>query len=193
MDTPPVVRKRRRPALSCQECRRRKAKCDGKEPCSHCVLAKKPCDYRPQSIEPPATSVHRPIYPVDPHAISPLTSGTVTSHDNGGVQRAGPERAMTHGNPRQRDSNSKDGPSLHSSNPASTKERQVAELKRCVRALEELPSMRTPRSAGESPRTQALSSIRHAPHVGHLSQKDTAHPEQVQIVRPESLDKHRWS
>jgi hypothetical protein len=38
-------RKRRRPPLSCTECRRRKVKCDRKQPCSHCVLWATMCHY----------------------------------------------------------------------------------------------------------------------------------------------------
>jgi len=34
------VRKRRRPALSCVECRRRKIKCDRNDPCNHCKSSK---------------------------------------------------------------------------------------------------------------------------------------------------------
>ncbi|KAK5196206.1 hypothetical protein LTR99_004995 [Exophiala xenobiotica] len=39
-------RRRRRPALSCLECRRRKIKCDRNEPCTHCVSAKIQCTYK---------------------------------------------------------------------------------------------------------------------------------------------------
>ncbi|EED12503.1 conserved hypothetical protein [Talaromyces stipitatus ATCC 10500] len=42
MEPPP---KRRRPPLSCTECRRRKVKCDRKQPCCHCVLWTRPCVY----------------------------------------------------------------------------------------------------------------------------------------------------
>lgn len=38
-------KKRRRPALSCIECRRRKVKCDRLEPCDQCVLASHTCEY----------------------------------------------------------------------------------------------------------------------------------------------------
>lgn len=38
--------RRRRPALSCIECRRRKIKCDRNSPCSHCVTAKSDCTYK---------------------------------------------------------------------------------------------------------------------------------------------------
>lgn len=39
-------RRRRRPALSCLECRRRKIKCDRNDPCAHCVSAKTYCTYK---------------------------------------------------------------------------------------------------------------------------------------------------
>ncbi|KAI5861414.1 hypothetical protein GGS23DRAFT_150109 [Durotheca rogersii] len=39
-------RRRRRPALSCLECRRRKIKCDRSDPCAHCVSARSQCTYR---------------------------------------------------------------------------------------------------------------------------------------------------
>jgi hypothetical protein len=60
-------RKRRRPALSCVECRRRKIKCDRRTPCSHCVQLKiTKCTYpdthtnvgnRPNVPEAPPTPV----------------------------------------------------------------------------------------------------------------------------------------
>ncbi|KAH8591282.1 hypothetical protein B0O99DRAFT_598148 [Bisporella sp. PMI_857] len=41
------IRKRRRPALSCVECRRRKIKCDRNHPCNHCKSSKIPvCTYK---------------------------------------------------------------------------------------------------------------------------------------------------
>jgi hypothetical protein len=39
------LRRRRRLALSCIECRRRKIKCDKKDPCSNCITAKSQCLY----------------------------------------------------------------------------------------------------------------------------------------------------
>lgn len=38
--------RRRRPALSCVECRRRKIKCDRTKPCAHCVAAASQCTYK---------------------------------------------------------------------------------------------------------------------------------------------------
>lgn len=55
--TPP--RKRRRPALSCAECRRRKIKCDRNIPCRQCTQFKSAkCTYSPErlsSVNSPAT------------------------------------------------------------------------------------------------------------------------------------------
>lgn len=38
--------RRRRPALSCIECRRRKVKCDRKDPCTPCIAVKTHCSYK---------------------------------------------------------------------------------------------------------------------------------------------------
>jgi hypothetical protein len=52
MDRQP--QRRRRPALSCLECRRRKIKCDREDPCKHCSIAKYHCTYRVYDNEPAA-------------------------------------------------------------------------------------------------------------------------------------------
>lgn len=47
----PPPRKRRRPALSCEQCRRRKIKCDRTYPCSQCLQSKTAsCSYSPDTI-----------------------------------------------------------------------------------------------------------------------------------------------
>jgi hypothetical protein len=46
-------RRRRRPALSCLECQRRKIKCDRSEPCARCVSVKAQCTYKLYRDEPP--------------------------------------------------------------------------------------------------------------------------------------------
>lgn len=47
-------KKRRRPALSCEQCRKRKVRCDRKEPCSPCTKSKMAsvCSYAPTHIPP---------------------------------------------------------------------------------------------------------------------------------------------
>ncbi|OTA58346.1 hypothetical protein K449DRAFT_373818 [Hypoxylon sp. EC38] len=52
-------RRRRRPALSCLECRRRKIKCDRNEPCAHCTSAKLQCTYKVYGDEPSIR--HQPL------------------------------------------------------------------------------------------------------------------------------------
>ncbi|KAK8067296.1 hypothetical protein PG997_014043 [Apiospora hydei] len=41
------LRHRGRPILSCRECRRRKIRCDHKNPCAHCVHHQRRCTYQP--------------------------------------------------------------------------------------------------------------------------------------------------
>lgn len=43
------IRRRRRPALSCIDCRRRKVKCDRSDPCGQCIAARIRCVYRTYS------------------------------------------------------------------------------------------------------------------------------------------------
>lgn len=37
-DAKPTMQKRRRVTRACDECRRKKIKCDGKQPCTHCTV-----------------------------------------------------------------------------------------------------------------------------------------------------------
>lgn len=47
----PAPRKRRRPALSCEQCRRRKIKCDRTYPCGQCLQSKTAsCSYSPDTV-----------------------------------------------------------------------------------------------------------------------------------------------
>ncbi|KAI3332482.1 hypothetical protein HD806DRAFT_480732 [Xylariaceae sp. AK1471] len=81
-------RRRRRPALSCLACRRRKIKCDRADPCSRCISTKTHCTYRVYSSEPTkphsqeeserAATLSPRIYP-----ISPLTRAQVVNGDSG--------------------------------------------------------------------------------------------------------------
>ncbi|KAI2792732.1 hypothetical protein POX_b02774 [Penicillium oxalicum] len=42
---PPPLQKRRRVGRACDECRRKKIKCDGKQPCTHCTVYSYECSY----------------------------------------------------------------------------------------------------------------------------------------------------
>lgn len=56
-------KKRRRPALSCEQCRRRKIRCDRGLPCVNCVKSKiTPCTYAP--IHVPASRTKKAVNPV---------------------------------------------------------------------------------------------------------------------------------
>ncbi len=48
-----LPRKRRRPAVVCAECRRRKIACDRKTPCGQCALHKVECVYVTGAVPPP--------------------------------------------------------------------------------------------------------------------------------------------
>ncbi|PYH43486.1 Zn(II)2Cys6 transcription factor [Aspergillus saccharolyticus JOP 1030-1] len=55
-DLPP--RKRRRPALACEECRRRKIGCDRESPCNHCTKFKRSCTYVSAAARPAVQHDH---------------------------------------------------------------------------------------------------------------------------------------
>ncbi|KAI1345720.1 hypothetical protein F5Y01DRAFT_299675 [Xylaria sp. FL0043] len=71
MEEPP--RRRRRPALSCLTCRRRKIKCDRASPCARCVSTNTRCTYR-LSSETAAIPAHSPGRTERPVNASPRTS-----------------------------------------------------------------------------------------------------------------------
>lgn len=75
------VRKRRRPALSCLQCRRRKVKCDRKVPCSNCVSSKHiTCEYGPEATQ-ARVSKFNGRTPLD------HMSSSVLSNQQGGVSK----------------------------------------------------------------------------------------------------------
>jgi hypothetical protein len=59
----PVQKKRRRPALACEQCRRRKVRCDRLAPCNHCSKSDAPeqCKYVP--IHAPKQKKKKPRVP----------------------------------------------------------------------------------------------------------------------------------
>lgn len=68
----PTPRKRRRPALSCVQCRRRKIKCDRNFPCGQCEQSKSAtaCFYSPDDAPSPA------VHPADAVNVSPASSSS---------------------------------------------------------------------------------------------------------------------
>ena len=64
-------RKRRRPALSCEQCRRRKIKCDRNYPCNHCSQSKSAvCTYNAETAKPLNYHVNDP--PKEQHGMNRL-------------------------------------------------------------------------------------------------------------------------
>ncbi|KAL4894751.1 hypothetical protein BDV59DRAFT_163801 [Aspergillus ambiguus] len=89
MGSPSGVRKRRRPAYSCIECRRRKVRCDRATPCGQCTAHNAPsCTYAEryprasQHTESPTKESRQqqkaPEQAVQPHSAEPRTSGAPT-------------------------------------------------------------------------------------------------------------------
>jgi hypothetical protein len=72
MKTPPT--RRRRPALSCMECRRRKVKCDRANPCNHCTAQRTICSYK-QDLRASSATAPRPVSNVQ----TPVLSGSGAS------------------------------------------------------------------------------------------------------------------
>ncbi|KAK6592897.1 C6 zinc finger domain-containing protein [Botrytis cinerea] len=90
---PPQPRKRRRPALSCIQCRRRKIKCDRNMPCGQCISSKtSECQY---SSDPAPHSKRSRVnengqYPVTSSAVghSPGSTTHASPNSNGGTDNA---------------------------------------------------------------------------------------------------------
>ncbi|KAF5679756.1 C6 zinc finger domain-containing protein [Fusarium denticulatum] len=74
---PSQPHRRRRPALSCHECRRRKIKCDQRSRCAHCIRHNVKCIYQPCRDGSPAVSRARASAQAS-IAASPPTLDTVT-------------------------------------------------------------------------------------------------------------------
>ncbi|KAL3960558.1 hypothetical protein ACCO45_005675 [Purpureocillium lilacinum] len=59
---PTPEKKRRRPALACEQCRRRKIKCDRNSPCGHCTKARiASCTYAPTHVPASKSKSKRPL------------------------------------------------------------------------------------------------------------------------------------
>lgn len=76
-------RKRRRPALSCAECRRRKVKCDRNIPCRQCTQAKSAtCTYSPERLSSVNSHGNRAVGPLEtPHGTPTSPNGPPRATD----------------------------------------------------------------------------------------------------------------
>lgn len=75
-----VPRKRRRPAKSCEQCRRRKIRCDQNMPCGACVRARASlqCSYLPDSVDTRGISAHGLVSEPAPVSVLSPESSTVS-------------------------------------------------------------------------------------------------------------------
>jgi hypothetical protein len=100
----PQPRRRRRIARSCIECRRRKIKCDRKDPCTHCVATQLRCIYRGHSDQPsallqPTSSINSPTPLASLHTrqvgVSPLSDNNALQAPHNPATRATTPTATT--------------------------------------------------------------------------------------------------
>ena len=111
------IRKRRRPAFSCEECRRRKIKCDRTFPCKHCRYLNAICNY-PEGAAPlnsrttPAASPHHVLEPPTPVIPAPslsLDNLSISSIRDGNLQQPLQESRKS---PNTCDENTEDSPQI---------------------------------------------------------------------------------
>lgn len=127
--SPRVMRRRRRPPRSCDECRRRKIKCNRQMPCNHCTATRKHCVFSNSSSRPtlgdgidttpgqpiglPQVAPQQPSEPV-PAVVDPCDGNSaVLTREN---MRRNPPRAL---------------------NESSRQDDRINELERRLRTLEE--------------------------------------------------------
>ena len=160
MESSEPPRKRRRPALSCIQCRRRKVKCDRNEPCNQCKSSRKAhnCSYRADPLE---TDPNEDA--VNAHSAHPLENSSTPSiqfaiKDGIGLSDALPTPDSTPKTVNAYDTNSYESgkPAVASPNvsPASetlaTLERELSVLKRamCTTVIAADGETQSPRSNG---------------------------------------------
>jgi Fungal Zn(2)-Cys(6) binuclear cluster domain len=92
------LRTRRRPVFSCEECRRRKIKCDRTYPCKHCQQLNAVCNY-PEGATPlnsqitPAASLHRIVEPPTPIVATSTASLSLCNLSVSGIRDEYPQRS----------------------------------------------------------------------------------------------------
>jgi hypothetical protein len=93
------LRTRRRLVFSCEECRRRKIKCDRTYPCKHCQQLNAVCNY-PEGATPlnrqstPTASLHPTVEPPTPIAVIPTASLSLGNLSVSGIRGECPQRPL---------------------------------------------------------------------------------------------------
>lgn len=146
-------RRRRRSPRSCEECRRRKVKCDRKEPCCHCVLSKSSCVYNtgPVQVVAPWKVTNLPTHLPALNVTPPQASEASLSRDLSTFQQSVPDHSLTLVSPHDGGSGGGNLLSTHPSSQSLNKENELNELNRRVRTLEQLLSICAPGLAVGNP------------------------------------------
>jgi len=133
MDRQP--RKRRRPAMSCLECRRRKIKCCRNDPCAHCVSTKAQCTFSIYSNEPRPAPLTTPLNP-STYAPSSLALAQHLSTNRATVEHGIYVPALA----RSEATNTPENNEIRSPNRISEADPDLRDLLRRVQKLEESAS-----------------------------------------------------
>lgn len=138
-------RRRRRPH-SCEECRRRKVKCDRNEPCGHCVLSRNPCVYNTRLVDTvsPLNGPNLLTYLPAPHAVPEQVSETDSTRALSTFQQPETERPSTLVSAGEVESHEEHPPSTRLSRPPLNRAHDLNELTGRVRTLEQLLSIWAP-------------------------------------------------
>lgn len=120
LTSPRAKIRRRRPALSCEQCRRRKIRCSQELPCKACVRSKSAmyCSYKDAGPPRPVESI---LSPEQSHTNSPSSSisrisSRSTHPATNRVESSSPQQKTLH---RQKDNNVKAGARATAERPAS--------------------------------------------------------------------------
>jgi Fungal Zn(2)-Cys(6) binuclear cluster domain len=142
-NTTRAVRRRRRPPRSCAECRRRKVKCDRKEPCMHCGMLKKQCVYTNEVMQ----SGNRAESTTAPRLL-PSAHFTPLQIQQSTTQHLETEHAPILISPQSTTDAESNEITEQSSSTAASKEHQTNELDRRHQTLERTVSLSAPGSVG---------------------------------------------
>jgi hypothetical protein len=138
-------RKRRRPPRSCDECRRRKVKCDRKEPCIRCIISKASCIYSAvfAAAAVPQNSSHPSSFLQDLVSAPLFVPEIRPSIDHRIARETEPTTSMTAVSSQQGDSYEVRGKGLltPSSGLAPIEQSEAAQLEHRVRNIERLLSV----------------------------------------------------
>ncbi|OKL64711.1 hypothetical protein UA08_00524 [Talaromyces atroroseus] len=145
-----AVRRRRRPPRSCVECRRRKVKCDRKEPCRHCLVLNKQCIYSDEASqsEKRAESITAPRLLPSTHFTPRQMSESVTTTrpDPSHFRHLEADRTSTLISPLSTAESQPNEVTGRFPSTAENKERQINALDRRVQTLERALSLSAPGS-----------------------------------------------